>query len=558
MGVTLSIRRLTAVAFFLLAMRLVLPASAVAEEPLSPAVAAPSETLPPAEQLEAAGARIGTISIHVGDVFDPENPGERATVFRWANILHRDTRSRVVRRQLVFAEGDLFLASAIAESERTLRAQRFIAEASVQPIAYHDGLVDIEVRTRDNWSAKPGLNFGRSGGVNTYKIELEESNFLGLGKNLALEHTSDVDRTSTLFSYDDPNLFASRFRGKLVYADSSDGTTEQVMVERPFFALSTRYAGGFNLLDNRRTTDLYELGHVRESFEKESRLGEVWLGLSRGLARGETHRLHLGITYDEVQFAELPGEPPTTLPPVRKLVYPWVGWSWIQDSFVIEHDFDRVGRAEDLEIGWQGSARLGFAVESFGSDRDAVVYESAISRGWKPSERQLLITSAAAGGRLEAGGTGPARFALGLRYLFRDFSNQALYIAGGFDVASHLDAENQLLIGGDTGLRGYPLRYQEGDRRALLTIEQRWYGSREFLRLFRLGAAVFGDVGRAWFEGGAQAGGLGWLRDVGVGLRIAPTRTAHANTIRFDIAFPLDGDPSIEKIQYLVSTSERF
>ena len=78
-------------------------------------------------------------------------------------------------------------------------------------------------------------------------------------------------------------------------------------------------------------------------------------------------------------------------------------------------------------------------------------------------ERQRLIASAAAGGRLEAGGTGPARFALGLRYLFRDFSNQALYIAGGFDVASHLDAENQLLIGGDTGLRGYPLRDEDGN-----------------------------------------------------------------------------------------------
>ena len=68
----------------------------------------------------------------------------------------------------------------------------------------------------------------------------------------------------------------------------------------------------------------------------------------------------------------------------------------------------------------------------------------------------------------------------------------------------------------------------------------------------------FGDVGRAWFEGGTQPGGLGWLRDIGAGLRIAPTRTSHANTIRFDIAFPLDGDPSIEKVQYLVSTSERF
>ncbi len=347
-------------------------------------------------------------------------------------------------------------------------------------------------------------------------------------------------------------------RGKIVYADNSDGTTEQLRVERPFFALSTRHAGGFDLQDNRRTTDLYELGHVRESFEQKSRRGEVWLGLSRGLVHGETHRLILGVTYDEVQFAQLPEEPPTTLPADRKLVYPWVGWSWVQDSFVVEHDFDRVGRAEDLEIGWQGSARLGIATESLGSDRDAVVYDSALSRGWKSGERQLLIASAALGGRLESGGSGPVLFSLGLRYLFRDFANQALYVAAIADVASHLDAESQLLIGGDTGLRGYPLRYEEGDRRALLTVEQRWYGSREFLHLFRLGAAVFGDVGRAWFEDGTQAGGLGWLRDVGAGLRIAPTRTSHANTIRLDIAFPLDGDPSIKKIQYLVSTSERF
>ncbi|MBP7586541.1 MAG: hypothetical protein KBA72_01220, partial [Thermoanaerobaculia bacterium] len=179
-------------------------------------------------------------------------------------------------------------------------------------------------------------------------------------------------------------------------------------------------------------------------------------------------------------------------------------------------------------------------------------------RGFRPGDRQLLIASAALGGRLESGGSGPALLSLGLRYLFRDFANQALYIAASADVAHRLDAERQLLIGGETGLRGYPLRYQEGDRRALLTVEQRWYGAREFFHLFRLGAALFGDVGRAWFAGATQAGDLGWLRDVGAGLRIASTRTSHANVIRLDIAFPLDGDPSIEKVQYLVSTSERF
>lgn len=553
----MSIGRAIGVGLLLLWWGLVCPDATAAQENPAPATAAP-ETLPSAQELEAAGARIGTISIHIGDIFDPAKHGENKTIFRWANSLHIETRSRVVRRQLVFTEGDLYSASAVAESERTLRAQGYIAEATVQPVAYHDGMVDMEVRTRDNWSLKPGLSFGRSGGVNKYKIEIEESNFLGWGKNLAIRRTSDVDRTSTLFSYDDPNLFGSRLRGKVVYADSSDGTTAQLRVEQPFFALQTRRAGGFDLQDNRRTTDLYELGHVRESFEQRSRLGEVWLGLSRGLVHGETHRLNLGITYDEVRFAQLADEPPTTLPPDRKLVYPWVGWSWLQDRFVVEHDFDRVGRAEDLELGWAASARLGVAAESLGSDRDALLYDAALSRGFKPSARQLLLASAALGGRLEAGGTGPALFSLGLRYLLRDFANQALYVAGSVDVARHLDPERQLLIGGDEGLRGYPLRYQEGDRRALLTVEQRWYGAREFFHLFRLGAAVFGDAGRAWFEGGTQAGDLGWLRDVGAGLRIASTRTAHANVIRLDIAFPLDGDPSIEKIQYLVSTSARF
>ncbi len=39
--------------------------------------------------------------------------------------------------------------------------------------------------------------------------------------------------------------------------------------------------------------------------------------------------------------------------------------------------------------------------------------------------------------------------------------------------AMHLDPEEQLLLGGDSGLRGYPLRYQAGKARALAVIEQR-------------------------------------------------------------------------------------
>ena len=37
-------------------------------------------------------------------------------------------------------------------------------------------------------------------------------------------------------------------------------------------------------------------------------------------------------------------------------------------------------------------------------------------------------------------------------------------------IGHELDADHELTIGGDTGLRGYPLRYQAGSATALVTL----------------------------------------------------------------------------------------
>jgi hypothetical protein len=51
---------------------------------------------------------------------------------------------------------------------------------------------------------------------------------------------------------------------------------------------------------------------------------------------------------------------------------------------------------------------------------------------------------------------------------------------------------------------------------------------------------------------------LGLLKDVGVGLRIGSTRSGLGNIIHVDLAVPLDGDPSIKKVQLLVETKQSF
>ena len=89
-------------------------------------------------------------------------------------------------------------------------------------------------------------------------------------------------------------------------------------------------------------------------------------------------------------------------------------------------------------------------------------------------------------------------------------------------------------------MRGYPLRDQTGESKRILSIEQRHFWDWYPFRLFRVGGAVFADVGRTW--GGHPVGGaeLGLLKDIGVGLRFAPTRSGSRKIVHLDIAFPLD------------------
>jgi len=92
----------------------------------------------------------------------------------------------------------------------------------------------------------------------------------------------------------------------------------------------------------------------------------------------------------------------------------------------------------------------------------------------------------------------------------------------------------------------------------LLTVEQRFFSDWYPFRLFRIGAAAFVDIGRTWGEAPLNTPSLGVLKDVGVGLRIGNSRSGLGNIIHVDVAFPLDGDPSIKSVQFLVETKQRF
>src|SRR6478672_8464112 len=86
--------------------------------------------------------RIGRITIHALNVFSPEEAA-RGWVYRAADALHIETRASVIRKFLLFQEGDPYDPTRLEETERNLRVLPFLKAASVVPGLPHGGLVDV-------------------------------------------------------------------------------------------------------------------------------------------------------------------------------------------------------------------------------------------------------------------------------------------------------------------------------------------------------------------------------------------------------------------------------
>jgi outer membrane protein assembly factor BamA len=521
------------------------------EEPRPPNV--PSDA-----ELERLGARIGTIHFNGRQLFDLERQDENTALARVANRLHVPTRESTIETQLLFKSGDFYRPELLAESARILRDTRYLREARVRPVAFHDGLVDVEVTTQEVWTFNPGISFGRHGGKNTAGVELEDLNFLGLGTQLGVGLKSGVDRDSKFIHYRDRQLGESWWDLAAGYSDNSDGRLAEFSLERPFYALDARWAAGFAFSDDRRLDSRYDLGEVVDRFETREKVSSIYWGTSRGLVGKWVRRLTFGLTHDQHEFGPADDAIPRLLPSDRTLVYPWVAAEWVEDEFRTERNRNQIGKTEDFSLGWYARAQLGFAGRSLGSDRDAFVFSGKLAKGLSFGDRQSLFVSLDTQGRVEDGGVADGLLGAAARYYFRQSPRRLLYLGASGEVGRNLDVDHQLLLGGDNGLRGYPLRYQAGEGRWLVTAEQRFFTDWYPFRLFNVGAAVFADVGATFGHDPLGAPSQGVLRDIGFGLRLGNNRSALGNLLHIDIAFPLDGDPSIRNVQFLVETKKSF
>lgn len=538
-------------------------------------------TLDSPDRLAAAiaGATVGRIEIRAGDLFDPSLPNQRRLVHGAANALHVATRRSTVLAALPFAPGDVLKDGALAEAERVLRDKRYLRAATVRPVRRCGDVVDLEVRTVDNWTLTPSVSFSSAGGVARYALEVQDLNVLGLGKELTFRRSESGAERETLFAYGDDNVLGGRHRLRVELGDTETGQAYAVSTGLPFYSADSPASWWF---DARRVSDGFGLADVvsvprptdgtliqtTAGADGAADLNDATVetlrvdaGAARRVAGGDASiaRIGVGGRYER-QRTSSTGADAGDLGAIDlgdfDEIYPYVYAQWAHEDWAARTNFHGLGKTEDIDTGLGVRVEAGLLLDALGNDRDALRIDAGITRGWWTSRASLHTLALRQ--TVYVDGDEDERLVSGARYQYFRWLTERDHV----DVNLVADRQRgrspalDLQLGGEYGLKGYPNGYQRGDTRLLGTAEYRHVTDFTPFELVNFGWGVFAEAGRAWR--GADGVDADALADVGAGLLFSPSRSSRNEIVRLDVSFPLVDGPGVDDYLLFAGTQLSF
>lgn len=518
-------------------------------------------------ELKAKNPIVSSIEFKQENVFDLTEPGV-FWVHRFANRTHIVTTEDTIRDDLLFLQDAPLNLAELAETERLLRSRRYLRDARVEVSQYcaDTNTVTVSVTTWDNWSLLPKVEFSSEGGASRYSFGIAEDNLLGSGNQLLLDYTKDSERSGYLLSFASPNIFGSHWNTLLSYADKSDGENYQFILQRPFYRLDSAWAVNLDLLKNKQQVTDYVLDQPVNEYDRTRNQFDGAVGFKLQI-RGQTiQRLYLGLTLEDVSFEPLP-ETLRPLPQDRNLSYVYLEYQLLQDNFHKLFNINQFNRVEDINAGWQLRLRLGYLQPWLGADESGVRFDAALNKAWQLNARTWLFAELDYH-RLNWQQLNQqlTRLSMQLNHQLNRYNSLVTSITA--ERGRDLFADEQLYLGGASGLRAFPLFYQKGDNRMVATAEYRHYTDWNLWQFFDVGFATFADIGRSWggttaAEARQQLGNQAGLDDkillgFGVGLRLLSSHSSRGTMIHLDLTRPVSDNPDIGNWQWRATAKRRF
>jgi hypothetical protein len=464
---------------------------------------------------------------------------------RFATDLHVTTEPGVIRRFLIVKEGRPCIERERAESARILRAQHFLANASITAIPDTSGTVSLIVETRDELTPVVG---GSTSGARLTSLKLGEGNLLGSATSVVGEWRDGRVRDEYAFRGVDHQFLGRHYVFAVWLARRDQGMGEWTTdLSHPFFTDQQRFAWRASAGSNRELFEFQRNDTTPVPFAFERRFVDVGAVVRIGIPG----RLSLfGVSFSQEE--DTPFLPPTPADDVpydsllarhapRRNARVNALWGLRNLRFMQVERFEGLTATQDIRLGFQLGTLIGRSLSVLNTTDDDYLVAADLYGGIG-GERGMVTLSARGEGRQNYdtnqwdGILGSARVAAIRRVSDRHTLTASLDWSGGWRQRIPF----QLTLGSRVGgMRGLRHSREAGARRAVARVEHRWYVA-QLQGLADVGLAFFGDAGRVW-KGDAPFGIDSPLRySAGVSLLAAvPPRSKR--TWRLDLVTPVGG-----------------
>ena len=455
------------------------------------------------------------------------------------------TKTDVIRQELLFERGDVYIQDDELESERILRRKSYLGSAEI--LATRDpktNLILIEVEVTDLWTFLPALDVPVFSKDKTgFVVALSDSNVFGSGDNARLRYDQireegEEPRHLIRGLYKVFRLFDSHWEFDGEYTQKREGVSWEASLKRPLYSLQTRWSAEFTAAESVDERRWYDQGMKTAVFTQSVLAESGRIIRSFGDRRRQT-QIGLWTESARVHFNEIERQPSSTANfQDRNTRLIGISLSHRKFNFIRTRFLDKMGRVEDIGVGYGYGVSIGRAHPVYGADRR----ETRVSLFLNASQayQDLLFVNGRAGvtTRFLVHEEEDSAFQVSIRTIRKNlFLGQTLAAQISTDMQFGLDGEQQVLLGGNNGLRGYNPRQFSGTKRIRLNLESRtifWEHP-----LVVIGSAIFADIGYIWTGDTSDIGTP--KRSVGFGLRLGLPKLSESRVYRADLAYPLDG-----------------
>jgi len=512
-----------------------------------------------ANYISYSGKKIRKINIQRLNVFGANinNPAsiEPKKIENLLNKTHVNTTESIIRKNLLFSEGDTISPLTLSDNERILRQLSYIDDARIIVVPVSDDEADIVVLTKDVYSLGASYSYK---GLKKGSVSLFEKNIFGMGHEFGLEMPFDTnapDSPGFGVHYLADNIWKSFINLKLYYLDGLGEKTYGFSLSRKLVSSTTKYAGGISVRQMYTTEDLDTLP-VPQPLKYN--LQDYWLSRSFLINKESVSRIIIGARYTNNNVFDRPFILRDSYYYLQKYRMYLGSAAFSIQKYYKTNLIYSYGRTEDIPYGGLFRVTVGREFNEFNEFKKRTYLGAEIALGKSSKGLGYFYTSAGLSTYLNGNQTEQGLFSLGIKYfsnllnLGNNMIRNFVYVdyTRGFDRFT----DEFLVFNNDNGFSGFKNDSISGTQRLSVSLESVLFSP---VNLYGFRFAFFGFTDLSFLSGTNEIIGNGYtLSGIGLGIRIRNDNMVF-NTFQLKFGF-FPNPPSYSKINHLTASGEQL